>query len=128
MRECLDCRSCCEGLLTGNARGSWFGNLKKCKYLTDIECSIYDKRPSTCQDYYCAWAQELLPEWMKPSLIGIVVSVQEDKNGKQFLNAISQNDIPDDVIKEINNFTIKNKTYFKVTKVIPIRNNNASIL
>lgn len=127
MRECGECKLCCQGLLTGNTRGSWFGNLVPCKYL-DNKCTIYEDRPSQCRDYYCTWAQELLPLWMQPNLINVIVSVEIDETGKQFLNIISSNKVSNKIISEINKFTQTNNSYFKQTRIIPIRSTNVSIL
>jgi hypothetical protein len=118
MRECGDCQLCCQGLLIGSARGSFFGNMTPCKYLEN-ECVIYEERPETCRRFYCAWAQELFPEWMQPNKIGVIVSV-ENKGNIQYLNVISSKEVDSIVLDEINKFTNTNNTFFKVTKVIPI--------
>jgi len=127
MRECGDCKACCEGLLTGSARGSWFGNLTPCKYLNDT-CTIYSERPGLCRRFFCAWAQELLPEWMKPNNINVIVSVEKDNKGNQYLNAVSAVNIPSNITEEINTFVTKNNTYYKISKIIPLKVTNASVL
>lgn len=126
MRECGECQACCSGLLIGSARGSFFGNLIPCKFLEN-ECTIYSDRPETCRRYYCAWAQELLPEWTRPDKTGVIVSV-ETRKGFQYLNVISKADIKPDLLSEINKFTTENNTFFKITKVIPIGSSNDRIL
>lgn len=119
MRECDGCQRCCQGYLIGTARGSWFGNLKPCKYLED-KCTIYQDRPSQCRNYYCAWKQGILPVWMKPDKINAVISVNNDENKKQFLNVMYTGELDSDVIFELNKFCTENSTYFKLLKIIPI--------
>lgn len=119
MRACEDCQACCTGYLQGNTRGSWFGNMKPCKYL-DNQCTIYNDRPTQCRNYFCAWAQELLPLSMRPDKIGAVVSVENDAQGVQFLKVSHSDPIRDGVLKEINRFVKENNTYFLTVKVIPI--------
>jgi hypothetical protein len=120
MRNCDGCDKCCSGFLSGTVRGAWFGGLNPCKYLEE-SCTIYTDRPSQCKNYYCAWIQELLPEWMKPSELNIVASVEVDKYGKQFIKVIYSDIITNDAENEIQNFVTKNNTYYIKTKIIPIK-------
>lgn len=87
MRECGECRACCEGWLVGDAFGCAFGHGKTCTFLRD-GCSVYLFRPQACKNFYCAWAQELLPESMRPDACGAMVTV-ERWSGGQFLRCIS---------------------------------------
>lgn len=119
MRNCDECQICCNGYVSGTARGSWFGNLKSCKYL-DNACTIYNDRPITCRNYYCAWAQELFPEWMRPDKINVLISVELDKNNQKFLKVVTTDQLEDSILNQINNFVKINKTYFKIVKLIPI--------
>lgn len=119
MRQCDECQLCCKGYLQGTTRGSWFGNLKPCKYL-DTGCIIYNDRPSQCRNYFCAWVQGLFPEWMRPDKISIVISVENDAMGKQFLKVSHTKPIDEEVLKEINNFVNENNTYFQTVRIIPI--------
>lgn len=95
MRPCGECTKCCEVLL-GNTYGYLFGNETPCKFLGDCGCKIYRARPEFCRKYYCAWAQELLPEDMRPDKCNVLVSVENGEKG-QYLRVMSTND------KEINN-------------------------
>ena len=108
------------------SRYCFFGNMVPCKFL-EKECTIYSDRPETCRRFYCAWAQELLPEWTRPDKTGAVVSV-ETKQNLQYLNVISEKDIEANLLAEINKFTTENNTFFKITKVIPIGSSNDRIL
>ena len=119
MRNCEECQACCQGYVQGSTRGSWFGNLKPCKYLVN-ECTIYEDRPSQCRNYFCAWTQELLPIEMRPDKIGVVVSVEVDGQGKQYLKAIHKNPLDQDFLDEINRFVKEHNTYFTSVRVIPI--------
>lgn len=119
MRNCDGCQACCQGFLIGSVNDKPFGNMVPCSYLGS-ECSIYEDRPQMCRDYYCAWAQELLPEFAKPSECGVVVSVEIDKEGRQYLKAVHKDSLREDVRVALDDFTRKNNSYFTTVKVIPI--------
>lgn len=124
-RECGDCLACCDGNLTGEVRGIPFGEGKPCSFLANKKCTIYSDRPEMCRNYQCAWSQFVLPLWMKPNKCGVMVSVEVDENGKQYLKAIElQKEIVYDVYASINKFTEENNTYWvrvPYRKVIPIK-------
>ena len=120
MRNCNDCQICCKGFLSGSTRGSWFGGLTPCKYLVD-GCTIYSDRPTHCRSYQCAWSQGILPELMKPSELNMVVSVEIDSSGKQFLKVVYTGELSDEIEEELDNFVSKNDTYYLKTKIIPIK-------
>jgi hypothetical protein len=123
-RECGDCTICCDGHLIGDAKGVPFGDGTPCSFLIEKKCTIYSDRPQVCRNYQCAWSQFVLPEWMKPNICGILVSVEVDENGKQYLKCIELRPVIEyDVFAEINKFTQQNNTYWvKVPykKIIPI--------
>jgi hypothetical protein len=62
---------------------------------------------------------------MKPNKCGVLVSVENDSDGKQYLKVIEMKDfIEYNVYAEINQFTIQNNTYWVSVphkKVIPIK-------
>ena len=74
-----------------------------------------------CSNYYCAWAQGLMPEEMRPDKIGALVSVEWDQTGKQILKSVSINNLREDVEKYLIDFVTKHNTNLIKTKVIPIR-------
>lgn len=112
-RDCGDCTICCEGHLIGNSYGNRFGNGKKCIFLVQKNCTIYKDRPETCRKYQCAWTQHILPEWMKPNQCGLMVSVQDEPSGKQYLKAIEiRADVSQNVYDELEKFCKENNTYF----------------
>jgi hypothetical protein len=110
MRTCGECTKCCE-IPYGNVYGHEFGNGIACKFANECGCSIYRVRPEFCRSYYCAWAQELLPEEMRPDKCNVLVSV-EIKNDKQFLRVVStnENSINSDIILFLKNWSDKMNT------------------
>lgn len=90
MRECGECKECCI-LPYGEAYGHPFGNGTPCKFLGECGCKIYKVRPEFCRKYYCAWAQELLPEEMRPDKCKVLVSVENGEDG-QFLRIVNGNE------------------------------------
>ena len=86
MRDCDDCQACCQGWLNGDAFGCAFGGGKPCVFLIG-GCSVYGFRPEVCQSFYCGWSQGLLPEWMRPDLCKVLVSVERWSKG-QYLRCI----------------------------------------
>ncbi len=117
-RECGDCTACCDGHIIGNSYGNVFGYQKPCAFLVHKLCSIYPDRPKSCHDFQCAWTQKILPEWMKPSICGVLVSVEINKDtNQQFLKVVEMKELVDySVYSEIDKFCKENNTYYvKVT-------------
>jgi hypothetical protein len=81
MRKCGDCTACCTWLI-GNSYGHEFGNGKSCRFLCEEGCSVHKLRPNLCENYFCAWAQQLLPEEMRPDKCNFLVSVENNTNGQ----------------------------------------------
>jgi len=79
-RECGECNLCCK-FLSHDVYGQWVTPNNACRFLREC-CTIYEDRPSQCRTYHCAWLQGLLPEWMYPHLIGVIVSVKNWTNGQ----------------------------------------------
>ena len=113
-RECGDCTACCDGHIIGNSFGNMFGYHKPCVFLVHKKCTIYNNRPSTCDSFQCAWTQNLFPEWMKPNLCGVLISVEINKNdNKQFLRIVEMKETIDyTVYAEIEKFCNDNNTYY----------------
>lgn len=106
MRDCNECRACCEGWLNGHAFGCAFGSGKPCVFLLG-GCSVYEFRPEVCRSFYCAWSQELLPEWMRPDRCGALVSVERWSKG-QYLRCIGMGrDISEDSKSEVKRFCLE---------------------
>jgi hypothetical protein len=77
-RECGDCTACCTTLRIDEP------DLKKhadisCKNLSSAGgCQIYDKRPSVCRNWHCAWRfmENLADEW-RPDKSGVMLRLHE---------------------------------------------------
>ena len=114
-RECGDCNLCCKGWLRGSAYGKEFYQGKPCFYLQEEKCSIYENRPEACKKYFCAWVQGLFSEELKPTISGVIVSVEVDNKKRQFLKVVETRlNINKDVYSKINNFCLQNDTYFVI--------------
>ena len=81
MRPCGDCTACCTWL-KGTAYGYEFGGGKSCKFLCETGCTVYKARPKVCEGHFCGWAQELLPEEMRPDKCGVLATVEDNPNGQ----------------------------------------------
>ena len=90
MRECNGCTACCTWLI-GNAYGWEFGNGKSCRFLECDGCGVHKARPKVCENYFCAWAQELIDEEYRPDKCGFLVSVENEEEG-QYLKVIEIKD------------------------------------
>lgn len=61
-----------------------------------------------CRNFYCGWAQELLPEWMQPNLCKVMVSVENWSKG-QYLKCIEMGQqMNDEALLAIMDFCKKN--------------------
>lgn len=81
-RQCGECDLCCKWLVN-DVYGHITTPSSPCFYLGK-GCTIYEKRPQTCRDYFCAYIQGLTPEWMKPSLTGILVTPERWGPNKEY--------------------------------------------
>lgn len=123
MRECGECTACCTWL-EGEAYGNKFGGGQSCKFLCESGCSIHKLRPNVCQNYFCAWAQEILPVEMRPDKCGFLVSVENSEKG-QYLKIIptGSDEINKDTIDWLKNWkSIMNTPvcYLKKGQIIEI--------
>ncbi len=106
MKPCGDCKACCQGWVAGDAYGIPFHINKPCVFLGNT-CTIYSNRPKVCRSYYCAWAQELFPEWMQPNLCKVIITVENWSEG-QFLRCTEMGEkMSDAVLLEIISFCRK---------------------
>ena len=98
MRECNECTACCTWM-KGSAYGYEFGGGKSCKFLCETGCDVHKARPKVCEGYFCAWAQELISEEMRPDKCGVLVSVENNENGQYLrltsISGVINNDILD---------------------------------
>lgn len=87
-RNCNGCTACCDGWLTGEAHGHGFWPGRKCHYVSENGCTIYDQRPhEPCQTFACEWlTNKNFPAWLKPSL-SKVIFVRREVKGIQYIFA-----------------------------------------
>lgn len=112
-RDCGSCHECCNGKVSGSAYGNVFNKDRQCVFMVCEKCTIYKTRPEVCRNYQCAWSQHLLPEWMRPDKTGTLVSIEIDKDDKQFLKVVS-NRLSHGCIEALGDFCKNNDTYYEV--------------
>jgi len=86
-RSCGSCTKCCEGYLTGEAKGKSFYPGKPCHFIAIGKgCTIYAERPiNPCVTYKCGWLTNMeIPEWMKPNEVDAILDLRE-LEGHQYL-------------------------------------------
>ena len=111
INKCGDCTLCCQGWLIGDAYGNGFYPNRPCIYLQP-KCNIYQYRPVTCKNYFCAWSQGLFSDSLYPPISNVIISV-EVNNNKQFLKVIeTHNEIKNEVYEEIESFCKQYDTYY----------------
>lgn len=74
-RVCGECRSCCEGWLSGRIRDHDMKPGTSCYFLKAKGCSIYADRPeSPCRVFVCGWlmTDSPLPEGYRPDQLGVI--------------------------------------------------------
>lgn len=73
-RSCNGCTACCDGWLDGSAHGHSFWPGRKCHYVSESGCTIYEQRPNDpCQTFKCDWLVNTdFPEWLKPNLSKVI--------------------------------------------------------
>ena len=79
-RECGECDLCCKWLFH-DVYGQQVSPKNPCRFIKN-GCSIHPNRPAQCKRYFCMWAQGVLPEWMYPKDIGVMVSVKNWPHGQ----------------------------------------------
>ena len=80
IRECGECDLCCKWL-SHDVYGQQVSINNPCRFIKN-GCSIHKNRPAQCKRYFCMWAQGVLPEWMYPKDIGVMVSVKNWPQGQ----------------------------------------------
>ena len=87
-RSCNGCTTCCGGWLTGEAHGHKFWPGRKCHFVSENGCSIYEQRPhDPCHIFKCSWLINTnFPEWLKPSL-SKVIFVERQIKGIDYIMA-----------------------------------------
>ena len=104
IRECGECDLCCKWL-SHDVYGQLVSPNNPCRFIKN-GCSIHPNRPHQCKTYYCMWAQGVLPEWMYPKDIGVMVSVKNWPQG-QWLEVMECGvEVVDEVIMELQKFKV----------------------
>ena len=103
-RECGECDICCKWL-SHDVYGQLVSPNNPCRFIKN-GCSIHPNRPHQCKTYYCMWAQGVLPEWMYPKDIGVIVSVKNWPQGKWLEVMECGVEVIDEVIMELQKFKV----------------------
>ena len=98
-RECGECDLCCRWL-SHNVYGQQITLGSPCRFIKN-GCSIHKNRPEHCKRYECMWSQGVLPEWMFPKDIRIVVSVKNWPQGKWLQVSDPEKKMNDKILKEL---------------------------
>ena len=103
-RECGECDLCCRWL-SHDVYGQQVSPTNPCRFIKN-GCSIHPNRPAHCKRYFCMWAQGVLPEWMYPKDIGVMVSVKNWPQG-QWLEVVECGvEMIDEVMMELLKFKV----------------------
>ena len=79
-RECGECTACCIELLIDDEHFKKPAEKSCVNLMPQGGCKIYNKRPSVCQEWYCAWRfMAQLDESWRPDISGILL--RSDENG-----------------------------------------------
>ena len=100
-RECGECDLCCRWL-SHDVYGQEITLDSPCRFIKN-GCSIHKNRPAHCKRYECMWSQGVLPEWMFPKDIRIIVSVKNWPHGRgKWLELIDpENKMTDKIFEEL---------------------------
>ena len=111
-RECGECDLCCRWL-SHDVYGQLVSPNNPCRFIKN-GCSIHPNRPAQCKRYFCMWAQGVLPEWMYPKDIGVIVSVKNWPQGKWLEVMECGVEVIDEVIMELQKFKVPIVLNYKV--------------
>ena len=98
-RECGECDLCCRWL-SHNVYGQQITLDSPCRFIKN-GCSIHKNRPAHCKRYECMWSQGVLPEWMFPKDIRIIVSVKDWPHGKWLELVDPEKKMTDEIFEEL---------------------------
>ena len=104
IRECGECDLCCR-YLTHEVYGQDVTPNNPCRFIKN-GCSIHPNRPAQCKRYQCFWVQGVLPEWMFPKDIGIIVSVKNWYDGQWLEVSNAGKEITDEILAELVKFNV----------------------
>jgi|TARA_B100000131_G_scaffold160330_1_gene155223 Fe-S-cluster containining protein len=104
IRECGECDLCCR-FLYHEVYGQHITPGNPCRFIKD-GCSIHPNRPPQCKRYQCFWAQGVLPEWMFPKDIGVMVSVKNWPHGKWLEVVNAGKEVTEEILAELLKFKV----------------------
>ena len=104
IREWGECDLCCR-YLSHEVYGQHITPGNPCRFIKE-GCSIHPNRPAQCKRYQCFWSQGILPEWMFPKDIGIMVSVKDWPYGKWLEVSNAGKEITDEILAELVKFNV----------------------
>ena len=104
IRECGECDLCCR-YLNHEVYGQHITSDNPCRFIKN-GCSIHPNRPAHCKRYQCFWVQGVLPEWMFPKDIGVMVSVKDWPHGKWLEVVNAGKEVTDDILAELVKFNV----------------------
>ena len=111
-RECGECDMCCRWL-SHNVYGQEITLDSPCRFIKN-GCSIHKNRPAHCKRYECMWSQGVLPEWMFPKDIRIIVSVKNWPHGKWLELIDPEKKMTDEIFEELQKLQVPIKYYDKL--------------
>ena len=111
-RECGECDLCCRWL-SHNVYGQEITVDSPCRFIKN-GCSIHKNRPAHCKRYECLWSQGVLPEWMFPKDIRIIVSVKNWPHGKWLEIVDPEKKMSDEIFTELQKLEAPIKYYDKL--------------
>ena len=111
-RECGECDLCCRWL-SHNVYGQEITLDSPCRFIKN-GCSIHKNRPAHCKRYECLWSQGVLPEWMFPKDIRIIVSVKNWPHGKWLEIVDPEKKMSDEIFTELQKLEAPIKYYDKL--------------
>ena len=111
-RECGECDMCCRWL-SHNVYGQEITLDSPCRFIKN-GCSIHKNRPAHCKRYECMWSQGVLPEWMFPKDIRIIVSVKNWPHGKWLELIDPEEKMTDEIFDELQKLDVPIKYYHKL--------------
>ena len=111
-RECGECDLCCRWL-SHNVYGQDITLDNPCRFIKN-GCSIHPNRPAHCKRYECMWSQGVLPEWMFPKDIRIIVSVKNWPHGKWLEIVDPEKKMSDEIFTELQKLESPIKYYDKL--------------
>ena len=72
-RECGPCKACCEAPKIDDPQLRKLPGVVCSNHREGLGCAIYEKRPATCQVWFCGWRMLPLGDEWRPDRCGIMI-------------------------------------------------------